>query len=166
MELWRDVLGYEGIYKISKFGILVSYKRDKERIIYGAIDNNGYAITTLRKNNKECKKRIHDIVASAFCDGKSTTSNCVNHKNGIKLDNFYKNLEWITRGENIKHAIDTGLIDNKGELSGQSKIKNEDVLLIRKMASENMSHQAISDKFGIGRRHVGDIVNRVCWKHI
>ena len=55
-------------------------------------------------NGKSVTIAVHTAVARAFCDGYESGKQ-VNHKNGKKTDNDYTNLEWVTRQENIDHAI-------------------------------------------------------------
>lgn len=50
----------------------------------------------------------HRLVAKEWCPNPDSKPE-VNHKDGIKSNNYYKNLEWSTRSENVQHSFDTGL---------------------------------------------------------
>lgn len=118
MEIWKDIEGYNGIYKISSFG--------RVKNVYGRImkpdkGRNGYLRVTFFDHKRFL---VHRLVATAFIpnpDGKET----VNHKNGIKDDNTVSNLEWNTRSENVKHSYLTGLKtvsdERRKQLSEQMK---------------------------------------------
>lgn len=54
----------------------------------------------------------------------------------------------------------------RGERSASAKVTAADVLTMRSLANGGQSHQSIANRYGLSRRHVGDIINRVCWKHI
>lgn len=113
MEQWKTIEGFEN-YEVSnqgrikrkasfKFGKLYKEKIMKYRY------HNGYQIINLFKNKESKTFAIHTLVAKAFLknpDKKRT----VNHKNGIKSDNFVENLEWATHKENNKHAIENKLL--------------------------------------------------------
>lgn len=98
-EEWKDVLGYEGLYKVSNLGKVKS----KRKIKIPQDNGKGYLIVHLNKNNK-CKwKLVHRLVAEAFIAnpyGKAT----VNHKDGDRKNNNVKNLEWATYSENNFHS--------------------------------------------------------------
>lgn len=112
MEIWKDVVGYEGIYKVSSLGRIKrvgKYRNqtaewESERVLKPAQKPNGYKFCQLSKNNETKAKHIHRLVAEAFIpnpDNKPT----VNHKNGNKEDNRVENLEWATYTENNLHSM-------------------------------------------------------------
>lgn len=53
-------------------------------------------------------KVVHVLVALIWVNNPDNKP-FVNHKNGIKFDPFYGNLEWMTQQENSNHAVETGL---------------------------------------------------------
>ena len=64
--------------------------------------------------------KIHRIVAKAFVKNeKPEEYDVVNHLDGCKLNNYYKNLEWGDTSKNNKHAFDTGLVKSFARRVGQ-----------------------------------------------
>lgn len=118
MEIWKDVVGYEGVYRVSSTGRMRSIKRDK--ILTPKINWDKYHRIQLWRNGKNVYVSIHRVVAEAFLD-KPDGCDVVNHKNGIKDDNRVENLEWVTQQENIIHSWENGL--SKHKLNGQSSRK-------------------------------------------
>lgn len=114
-EVWKDVVGYEGIYKISSKGRLKSLdmitrgknksiRKVKGKILKPSI-SKGYECTMLQNKGKK-SIRIHRLVALAFLDN-PTNKKCVNHINGIRDDNRVANLEWCSHRENTVHSEKT-----------------------------------------------------------
>lgn len=61
----------------------------------------------------------HRLVAKFFVDNPCPLSfDMVNHIDGNKLNNDYKNLEWCDKSHNMKHAYRNGLIKNKFKMFG------------------------------------------------
>lgn len=123
-EVFKDVLGYEGLYQVSNFGRVKSLKRKnvfycglkkeylerpvKEKILNFSKSNRGYLQVCLTKNGNYKTYTVHRLVAKAFIDN-PLNKKTVNHIDGNKLNNCVNNLEWATSSENNKHAFDNGL---------------------------------------------------------
>jgi len=102
-ERWRDVSGFEGYYRISDHGRLKSlsrlmwngnsYWKSTEKIMVLNIGTDGYYTIRLAKDGYKYDRRIHVLVAIAFCkhvpDG---VVSIAHHKDENKLNNYYKNL--------------------------------------------------------------------------
>ena len=110
MAEWRDLVGYEGVYKISSDGEIYSVPRfnTKGGLMKLHLHKTGYLYTLICKDGKQKNVNVHREVAKAFIPRPNNKTE-VNHKNGIKTDNRVENLEWVTGKENIKHAYKTGL---------------------------------------------------------
>jgi hypothetical protein len=114
-EVWKDVIGYEGLYQISNFGRVKSFPKwmgsyySKEKILTPKVDKDGYENVGLcHPNNKRKYLRINRLVASAFIENPNNLPQ-VNHNDGNKKNNFADNLEWASAQENVQHAWDIGL---------------------------------------------------------
>lgn len=111
-EIWKDIKGYEGLYKISSFGNIISKKRKGTNgIITQQNSKIGYLIVDLYKNSKRTTKYVHRLIAEHFIDNPKKLP-CINHKDGNKKNNNIKNLEWCDYGYNNQHAYSIGLKTN------------------------------------------------------
>lgn len=125
-EIWRDVKGYEGLYKVSNLGRVSSCERSfnilnrwgfsvnitvKEKILKQGCSGR-YPRVALSKEGMPKYYSVHRLVAISFIENEKGLP-MVNHKNGNREDNCVENLEWCTASENVIHAFDTGLIDKK-----------------------------------------------------
>lgn len=112
-EIWKSVVGYEGLYAVSNFGrvkslALVEYiktgqiRNHKERLM--RLQNmRGYKTVKLSCDGTVATILVHRLVAIAFIPNPENKAT-VNHINGDKSDNRVVNLEWATQSENNTHA--------------------------------------------------------------
>ena len=108
---------------------------------------------------------IHRIVCENFVDNPYNKPE-VNHIDGNKQNNNYKNLEWSTRKEQIQHAFKIGLMTGKlGSANGRSILSEPDAIEIRKMYENNVPIAEIARKFGVGWTTVSHILKGETWKH-
>ena len=117
-EIWKPVSGYEGLYEVSDTGKIRSLERITVVGLRGVgrelrqyLTPYGYLEVSLSKKGKVSHKRVHRLVADAFCQ-KLDGQDEVNHIDGDKKNNNASNLEWCTRRENTIHAYRNGLQTN------------------------------------------------------
>ena len=101
-EIWRDVLGYEGLYQASNLGNVKSLNynhTNKTKILKPVVVRN-YLRIRLSINGKITNYQVHRVVWEAF-NGPIPEGMQVNHINEDKLDNRLENLNLMTCKENI-----------------------------------------------------------------
>ena len=110
MREFRDIDGYEGLYKVSNYGEVYSVRKGKN--LSAGKSSSGYLTVGLCKNGKERSFRINRLVAKAFIPNPDSKAQ-VNHVDGNKLNNRVDNLEWCTPYENVHHSME--VLGNNGK---------------------------------------------------
>jgi hypothetical protein len=175
-EIWKDVIGYEGIYQISNLGNVLSlervvYKIDSDIPFYNQKKyvlkpyklKTGYLQVRLSKNGSSKGKTIHSLIATAFITNVNSKP-CVNHINGIKDDNRIENLEWVTHKENMQHAVKTGLWVVSGERGAASKLTDLQIIEIRN--NKELNQPQLAKKYGVHQSNISlikrNLTRKIC----
>ena len=114
IEEWKPIAECNGIYYISNYGRLKSFKYGKERFLKPYLMGYGlqYSCFSLLTNNKRKICKAHRLVALAFIPNPDNKPQ-VNHKDGNKANNHIDNLEWVTSKENHQHGWQNGLFESR-----------------------------------------------------
>lgn len=161
-EIWKDVAGYEGHYKVSSLGNVLSVRTNNLRKFntVGA----GYLQVSLCLDGVKTNFYVHRLVANAFCDNPLSLTQ-VNHKNGTKADNNNLNLEWCDAQHNKIHSVEV-LKVGIGQARSQSKLTDKQVIEIRKLSKQGTSGKHLSKMFSVGATTISDVINFKLWKHL
>lgn len=166
IEIWKDVVGYEGIYQISNLGNVKRIKLARgsslNKIMKAAPNRDGYPRLSLCRDNKPNQLLVHRLVAAAFL-GKEPEGCEVNHIDGNPGNPRVDNLEYVTSKENSQHATRMGLMPF-GTRRPIAKLNDDFVREIRK--AKGSTHKELALQYGVSRRTIGDVINRRLWKHV
>jgi hypothetical protein len=164
MEEWRKIKDFNGHYSVSSFGRVrreVAGKSTKiGRFLKHRVRPDGYNEVHLSFKKKSKLIYVQRLVAVCFMGIKDKGYE-INHKDGNKSNNRLENLEYVTRKDNIIHAIRNGLRNNC------SKLTKEEALEIRRlMLLGRYKQQEVALMFKTTQSNVSRIVNRKHWKHL
>lgn len=139
---------YPNTYVIYSNGSVYSLLTNKYLTSY--LSNNGYVTINLKCIDGYIKPYlVHRLVAYAFCEGYSQTSNIVNHIDCNPQNPDMYNLEWVTQQQNIQHAINLGRFKVRGEDNVTSKLTSEQVHYICKGLENNIKYSDILINSGL-----------------
>lgn len=173
-EMWKPVVGYEGIYEVSSAGRVKRIKTEHGvqagRQLKPFSDRRGYPTVGLYKNRKRRMLMVHRLLTTTFW-GPLPIGKQTNHKNGIKADNRLENLEFVTPSENTKHAYAHGLMHPcsgpnlkvRGENHARAKLTEQDVWDVRRRLSAGESWQSIANSYDVSKSAIQGIKNGKNW---
>ena len=144
--IWKDIPGYEGLYKVSNTGKIFSVVTNRELSVIQKKD--GYTCISLcDKDHNKKQYRIHQLVAKAFIPNPNNLP-MINHKNEIKNDNRVENLEWVTAQQNVSYGTCPKRISDKMKGVPKSKEAIEKRRMTMKEKLSNMTKEERQAMFG------------------
>lgn len=163
-EKWVAVQGFPN-YMVSDLGRVRSLKgcwgTARGRIIK-AWTQGGYRRLCLSLDFKKYSKAVHHLVLVAFSGTAPTDAHECNHKNGKKADNRAGNLEWVTRRENIRHAVQSSLY-RRGRRCSWSKLSVDTMRQIRSEYVAGVPSCIIAAKRGISTTTLSAVIRGKAW---
>ena len=115
---------------------------------------------------KQQKFRVHRLVLESFGIKQTSPAHEVNHKDGNPENNRLENLEWVTRKQNIEHAIKNKLF-YRGEDSPHAILTVETVKEARKIyAKGGISFRLLAKRFNVAKQTIRSAINRTTWKDV
>jgi len=174
-EIWKPVVGWEGLYEVSNQGRVRSLDRTatyndgitrsfKGRVLSpGCVQ--GYLQAHLGLGDRKEQRKVHQLVLEAFVgpcpDGCETR-----HLDGERSNNRLTNLCWGTKIENMADKRAHGR-QGIGETHGRAKITADDVREIRATyARGGIIQKQLARKYGIAQSKISAIVRRELWRHV
>lgn len=97
----QDVHGYEDLYGITSCGRVWSYRSN--RFLTQQKNFKGYSMVHLSKDGNSVCVMVHRLVAEAYISNPNNLET-VDHIDGNKENNCINNLQWMTRGDNLRKS--------------------------------------------------------------
>lgn len=173
-EIWKDIIGYEGLYQVSNLGRIKSLDRiikhknclynRKGKILIQSIRNCYKSVCLYDKEHKMKIISSHRLVAIHFIKNEYNKP-CVNHIDSNKLNNRFDNLEWVTVSENSMHY-------NYSVRKINKKFSQDEINDIRQNCIKGLKRDEINSvfyfmkKYNCRYRKILKIINREQYSNI
>lgn len=195
-EEWREIAGYPS-YAVSDLGRIkrtVDCNNSRAGHILVPSSYGRYLLITLCLGGVRRTFTVHSIVMASFA-GPRPDGFEINHDDGMKHNCRFSNLEYVTKAENVEHAVRSGLCPSgdkngmrlhpdsvlrggrhwshvkpeavkRGSDNGRSILTEDDVAAIRSMYSGGFTQKELANLFGVGKSNVWSIIQRKTWRHV
>ena len=140
-EVWKDVVGYEGLYQVSSMGRIKRLHYEyvdtwgtgrhrvfPEKFVSLQISTSGYYVVDLYKDCKRKRYYVHRLMAQSFIPNPNNLP-CINHKDEIRTNNTVENSEWCdwqynnSYGTNRERMVKTRRKNNSYVVSEETRRK-------------------------------------------
>lgn len=115
-----------------------------EKILKPDLQWNGRLQVRLQRDRTSKAFKIHRLVAQAFIPNPDDKPE-VNHIDGNPLNNCVTNLEWVTKSENVLHAVEHGLSRAKENLKYATEKNKKPIIAINLQTNEERYFSSIKE---------------------
>ncbi len=165
-EIWKEVSGSEGRYLVSNYGRVKSFVYGNGKIMKFSHIRNFLTIN-IKIGNIKKTHLVHKLTAEAFVPKPSPDYNIVVHLDWNPKNNYYKNLEWVSREMSSKRIADHLREQRKSaKIVTYSKLKPEDIKLLKSMLQRGVRQNLIAKMFRISEMQVTRIKRGENWGEV
>ena len=168
VEIWKDIPQFVGVYQISNYGRLKSFKEINEGRVLSTVSYKGSYLSVVLQNPNGHHRftRIHKLVAEAFI-GPPKEAHHVHHKDGNKQNNHVFNIEYLHRMDHSKITIQQNPDFIKPMVNYNQNIRPKAILQFNPSGSLVMVHKNgkdASDFSGVCQRNILQVANKTEYK--
>ncbi len=127
-------------------------------------DQWGHLSVNLHRGGEKKRRYIHQLVLEAFVGPRPHGLICC-HNDGDPTNNRLENLRWDTHQSNVDDMLRHGT-RRRGESAVKARLKEADVMTIRRLIAEGSSSDDLAARYGVGAANIVAIVNRRTWRHL
>jgi hypothetical protein len=168
-EEWKELTFTDKKYEISNYGRVRSYCYDKSkgRIVKPG-NIKGFYNVSLRVEGKKKSYLVHKLTAEMFVDKQSGEQSVVIHLDWNKQNNYYTNLQWVTRDESYRrmHQVLQESRKKAGKVVTSSKLRPEDVGVLKGLLEKGVKQTVIAKLFCISEMQVTRIKRNENWAEV
>lgn len=174
--LWKDIPGYEGLYRVSENGDVMSLprtiasqryasgvKRIKGGLLRGFVkDGNRRSVRLVDSEGKTERWYVAHLVALAFIGPWPDGAECVRHLNDDPSNDQKDNLAYGTIANNVADSIANGTFP-RGEKNGHAKLTAADVVAIREAirCGKRGIQTELATRYGVAQ----SVITKIKWGH-
>lgn len=168
-EVWQVIANTDKKYEVSNYGRVRSYRQNSlEGKILNPSKIGGFKVVSVKYKGAPKHFLVHKLVAEAFVTKASKKETVVIHLDWNKTNNHYTNLQWATREFSYArmHKRLQEERKKKGKVVTYSKLKIEEVGLVKSMLERGVKQKLIAKMFCISEMQVTRIKRGENWKEV
>lgn len=168
VEVWKKIDFADKHYEISNHGRVKSFVSDTGGKILKGMDVRGFQTVGIVVNAEKKQFCVHKLTAEFFIQKEDNNQTVVIHKDWDKSNNQISNLEWVTSEVSYQRTHKKILDEQRrsGHIVTNSKLKPEDIVLLKTMLNKGIKQNVIARLFAISEMQVTRIKRNENWSHI
>jgi hypothetical protein len=168
-EIWKKIPNTNSKYEVSNYGRVKSYCQNA---VEGKVLNpsfiGGFKVVSVKYKGQSRHFLVHKLVAEVFIPKEKRTQTVVIHHDWNKTNNHVSNLQWVSKPESYKrmHVRLQEERRKKGKVVTYSKLKRDEVALIKSMLERGVKQKLIAKMFCVSEMQITRIKRGENWNEI
>jgi hypothetical protein len=168
-EVWKEISYTDYKYEVSNYGRVKSYvSKGGHGKVLNPSKIGGFYVVSLKYKGKSKHFLVHKLVAELFVPKETDDQSVVIHLDWNKQNNYFTNLKWATKKvsyERMHKRLREERI-KRGQFVTYSKLKPEEVALIKSMLERGIRQKLIAKMFCVSEMQITRIKRGENWKSI